>query len=423
MKLNRAFIVLIIVLMVVMLLFETTAPNRYRWDDYSQSHFSKQPFGCYVMDSVLRASLPQGYDVVGPGNKMLEYKTLKSSKRTYLFTNNYNDFANSISSSVLNLIKDGNNVVIASDNYYFHNDINERLEFSIQSIDYKYYSSAKEELSNDELLDYVDWHPGERFSPATYRIKSAFCHHDLYLSDSSYRTLATIDKEISSYYGSYTKTITVAGIRDYGKGKVIVVSMPLIFTNYGILDNNMRPLALRLLSECGDLPVVRFDSTLTSSDDEMQAEEGSPLRYLLSHRPLRWAFYLALATLVAFVFFSARRRQRVIPVVKPPKNHMMDFVKRIGGIYFQRHDNLDLLIKKCAMFSNTVRAKTMIDLNNYDHIDEEFQALASRTGIPFEELKKQIYDLWSETHLADISDERLKELIDVMNNILKKINI
>ena len=67
MKFNRAFIVIIIVLMAVILLFEISAPNRFSWDDYSQSSNSKNPFGCYVMDSVLKASLPQGYEVLGAG--------------------------------------------------------------------------------------------------------------------------------------------------------------------------------------------------------------------------------------------------------------------------------------------------------------------------------------------------------------------
>ena len=106
-----------------------------------------------------------------------------------------------------------------------------------------------------------------------------------------------------------------------------------------------------------------------------------------------------------------------------PVEYVLDFVKRIGGIYFQRHDNVDLLIKKCAMFSNSVRSKTMIDIENYDHIDEELRALSSRTGIAFDELKKQIYEVWGATHADKISDEQLKQHIDVLNNILKKINI
>ena len=67
MKTSRLFVVVIIALMALILLFEMNAPTRFKWDETSQSHKSKQPFGCYVMDSVLRASLPQGYEVLGNG--------------------------------------------------------------------------------------------------------------------------------------------------------------------------------------------------------------------------------------------------------------------------------------------------------------------------------------------------------------------
>lgn len=433
MKFNRTFIVVIIVLMAVMLLFETNAPSRFQWDDYSQSYKSKQPFGCYVMDSVLRASLPQGYEVLGSEIEMCFDDEHKSEKHTFLFTNNYNNFYDWYEIDFLEFIKEGNNVIFATDYHYTSDDIDEYLGFSCER-EYR-ASLSKEILSDSTLLDTINWHSDDRFAPATYLISSAFCQDHLVLSD-SYRTLATLTEAKYIYwnndadvvyedtgYGPPPVTITVAGIRNYGKGKVIVVCMPLIFTNYGILNENIRPFVLRLLSECGDLPVVRYDQTLMSHEAGGNMDSESPLRYLLANRPLRWALYLALATLVAFVLFSARRRQRVIPVIHPPVNHMMDFVKRIGGIYYQRHDNVDLLIKKYASFSSDVRTQAMIDIDDYDHIEDELQLLSNRTGIPFKELQKQIYDVWNATNADSISDERLQQLIDVMNNIRHKINI
>ena len=232
--------------------------------------------------------------------------------------------------------------------------------------------------------------------------------------------MATLNEKHKN--GSDGDVDTVAGIRDFGKGKIVVVSMPLLFSNYGILNDTIRPLVLRLLSQCSDLPMVRYDPSLIS-EMEQDEQEDSPLHYLLANRPLRWALYLALATVILFVLFSARRRQRVIPVIKPPVNHMMDFVKRIGGIYYKRHDNVDLLIKKYVTFGNELRTKAMINVDDYDHIDDELQSLSTRTGIPFKELQQQIYDVWSATNASSINDKRLQQLIDAMNNILQRINI
>ena len=430
MKSSRLFVVVIIGLMAVILLFEMNAPTRFRWNDFSQSHRIKQPFGCYVMDSVLRASLPQGYEVLGNGIKKYIGKKYKGGKHTFLFTNNYDKFINLFDVDFLKLIEEGNNVVLAYDNNIYYDEVqhvSEELGFYFEPIDHSYMSHFnKETLSDPSLYDTIQWHADGRFADATYIVNTAFCDNEVKLSG-AYTIIATLKRaKDPQYYYQEDRMATIAGSRYFGKGKVIIVSMPMIFSNYGILNDAIRPFVLRLLSDCGSKPIVRYDPTCISQDVDSvvnDQDQESPLRYLLANRPLRWAFYLALATLVAFVVFSARRRQRVIPVIKPPVNHMMDFVKRIGGIYYKRHDNVDLLIKKYVTFSNDLRAKAMIDIDNFDNLDDELMSLSNRTGIPFNELHQQIRDVMSATNEDSISDEKLKRLIDVMNDILHRINI
>ena len=422
MKSSRLFIVVIIALMVVIILFEMNAPARFNWDDHSQSYKSKQPFGCYVMDSVLRASLPHGYEVIGSDFEQYIGENAKPVKHTFLFTNTFEYFRPD--TNFLKMIEEGNNAIIATDyNISYYDDSTEEMGLGYKCYSNNYYYDgdyfSKESLSINASYDTVYWESGEIFAPASYPINSVFCTKELILS-SDYRILATLNEKHEN--GSDGEVDTVAGIRDCGKGKIVVVSMPMLFSNYGILNDTIRPLVLRLLSQCSDLPMVRYDPSLMS-EMEQDEQEDSPLHYLLANRPLRWALYLALATVILFVLFSARRRQRVIPVIKPPVNHMRDFVKRIGGIYYKRHDNVDLLIKKYVTFGNELRTKAMINVDDYDHIDDELQSLSTRTGIPFKELQQQIYDVWRATNASSINDKRLQQLIDAMNNILQRINI
>ena len=422
MKSSRLFIVVIIALMAVILLFEMNAPARFNWDDLSRSYKSKQPFGCYVMDSVLRASLPHGYEVIGSDFEQYIGENAKPVKHTFLFTNTFEYFRPD--TNFLKMIEEGNNAIIATDyNISYYDDSTEEMGLGYKCYSNNYYYDgdyfSKESLSINASYDTVYWESGEMFAPASYPINSVFCTKELILS-SDYRILATLNEKHEN--GSDGDVDTVAGIRDCGKGKIVVVSMPMLFSNYGILNDTIRPLVLRLLSQCSDLPMVRYDPSLMS-EMEQDEQEDSPLHYLLANRPLRWALYLALATVILFVLFSARRRQRVIPVIKPPVNHMMDFVKRIGGIYYKRHDNVDLLIKKYVTFGNELRTKAMINVDDYDHIDDELQSLSTRTGIPFKELQQQIYDVWRATNASSINDKRLQQLIDAMNNILQQINI
>ena len=84
---------------------------------------------------------------------------------------------------------------------------------------------------------------------------------------------------------------------------------------------------------------------------------------------------------------------------------------------------MDLLAKKYATFTNEVRTKAMIDIDNNDQIDDELLALSNRTGIPLNELQQHISDVKNAIQATSISDKRLQQLIDVMNDIMHRINI
>ena len=108
----------------------------------------------------------------------------------------------------------------------------------------------------------------------------------------------------------------VAMVRPWGKGEVVLVSTPLLFTNYGVLDEKNATYIFRILSQIGELPVVRTEGYMT----ETAQTQRSPLRYFLSQRPLRWAIYLSMFAILLFMVFTARRRQRAIPVVNRKTN-------------------------------------------------------------------------------------------------------
>ncbi len=51
----------------------------------------------------------------------------------------------------------------------------------------------------------------------------------------------------------------VAMVRPWGKGEIILVSTPLLFTNYGVLDEKNATYIFRILSQMGELPIVRTE--------------------------------------------------------------------------------------------------------------------------------------------------------------------
>ena len=146
--------------------------------------------------------------------------------------------------------------------------------------------------------------------------------------------------------------------RRWGKGEVILVSTPLIFTNYGMLDGKNATYIFRLLSQMGKLPIVRTEGHMKETAQVQQ----SPFRYFLAHEPLRWALYLTMITIILFMIFTAKRRQRVIPVIHEPANKSLEFTELIGTLYFQKKDHADLVRKKFSYLAEELRREIQVDI-------------------------------------------------------------
>ena len=115
-----------------------------------------------------------------------------------------------------------------------------------------------------------------------------------------------------------------------GKGEIILVTTPLMLTNYGILNDPVY--VHRLLNHLKPLPVIRTEAYMPN----INVAESSPFRELLKRPPLRWALYLVLLGIVLLMGFNARRRQRAIPVEKPPRNYQLDFIRHIGTLQYMK---------------------------------------------------------------------------------------
>lgn len=87
------------------------------------------------------------------------------------------------------------------------------------------------------------------------------------------------------------------------------------FTNYGVLDGKNAAYLFRILSQMGGFPIVRTEGYMK----ETAQVQMSPFRYFLSQPPLRWALYLSMVSILLFMIFTARRKQRAIPVIREPE--------------------------------------------------------------------------------------------------------
>ena len=161
----------------------------------------------------------------------------------------------------------------------------------------------------------------------------------------------------------------------FGKGNLYLSTNPMVFTNYGLLSNR------------GDEYVAKALSYLPASQnifwDEFQngdiQQDQSPMRVFFNYPALQWAYYIGLFSIIFFILYEMKRRQRIIPVIEPLKNSTVDFVQVVGQVYYDQRNNMNIAEKKMIFFLEHVRTNYYLKTSP---LNAEFiNRLAQKTGI------------------------------------------
>lgn len=456
MKSSRNFLFAMLVLFVLFCLLQVNLPKKFVWSP-TFSHVDKQPFGCFVFDSVLTQSLPNGYHVTKKTFFQLDQEHAKE-KISVLMVVDQQNLKQLDVKYLCNIARRGGKVmVVASSSFDDGRNADtvvvDELErtFNVRIEDGTYFSLrgilAGLKAHDNDMYDTIYWNNRETMYAAqsyrmfynmvggtlfvdsvpkvkrlAYTLSTAgydYRHDSLYVGDfTSFDTIVDEKERIERIDTFAIKKIPTAVSVPYGKGEVIFVSSPLLFTNYGMLEGNTSVYIFRLMSYLADLPVYRTEAYVKT--DAMLVAEQSPFREFIKRPPLRWALYLALLGVVLFMIFTARRRQRVIPIMSKPANRSLEFIQLIGTLYYQRKDHVDLVRKKFKLFAEELRKTAGVDISDVNTDDREYLLLAEKTGMNSDRLKKVIRQIRLVLHSeGNISVEEMRSLIDAMDTIVR----
>lgn len=456
MKSSRNFLFSMFVLFVLFCLLQVNLPKKFVWSP-TFSHVDKQPLGCFVFDSILAQSLPNGYHVTKKTFFQLDQEHAKE-KISVLMVVDQQNLKQLDVKYLCNIARRGGKVMVVASSSFddgrnadtvvvdelertFKVKIEDGMFFSLRGI------LAGLKAHDNDMYDTIYWNNRETmYAAQSYRMFYNLVGGTLFV-DSVPKvkrlayTLSTAGydyKYDSLYVGDFTRFDTIVDKKErieridtfaikkvpaavsvpYGKGEVIFVSSPLLFTNYGMLEGNTFVYIFRLMSYLADLPVYRTEAYVKT--DAMLVAEQSPFREFIKRPPLRWALYLALLGVVLFMIFTARRRQRVIPIMSKPANRSLEFIQLIGTLYYQRKDHVDLVRKKFKLFAEELRKTAGVDISDVNTDDREYLLLAEKTGMNSDRLKKVIRQIRLVLHSeGNISVEEMRSLIDAMDTIVR----
>ncbi|MDV7698533.1 hypothetical protein N6B72_16525 [Chryseobacterium soli] len=195
----------------------------------------------------------------------------------------------------------------------------------------------------------------------------------------------------------------------FGKGNIYVHSEPLFLTNYYLLKPGNIKYTQDVFSYLQDKETLWFVESNTKTSRFF-------MRFILSNPALKYAWWLFLGGLVLFIFFNAKRKQRIVPIIEPLKNTSVDFVKSIGNLYLQEGDFHDMMAKKAQYFLHKIRLDLLIDTQN---LDEDFiKKLQLKTGKPIEMIQEAVSLI---KKAQDPYSHVMKEDLAALNTILDEI--
>lgn len=243
-------------------------------------------------------------------------------------------------------------------------------------------------------------------------------------------------KALDNYFVSFDSTFTTVLGRDQlghpnfvrfdyeGGGTLYIHLAPVAFSNFFLLHKNNKAYYDNVLSYLPkNSDVVRWDDYFRyhKAGNDNSSQQGKGLfgagSWLSKQPALAQAMWLLLLLLLIIYLFESKRKQRVIPVIQPLKNASVDFVKTIGRLYYQRHDNLNLAQKMTVHFQDYVRSKYGIRASLRD---PEFEKrLAWKTGYDIKALSDLLYYINMLHDAPSVSDEGLLELNHKLEHFYK----
>lgn len=461
---SKIFVFVIAVLLIVAVLIELSVPKRFNWEPTFNPN-SKEPFGSILFDSLAKSSMKKGYTV----KHTTFYQLLKDSVKTprsIIDIHSTYKYEGLELKSMLDFVSKGNKVLICSDK--FTSEFADTLQFLYEST-YFSISSLKRAASKGLFRSnsYIIWEQDSLYPKHVYKSHADFESYFRLDKDTiyEYEPVEEVDtvveskevaegepaveerepadedirdvrvkkftiKETSHEWTPYAfSTLLYDGKkynpyhplvlrRKWGRGEIVLCSTPLLLTNYGIMNGENVSYVYRVLNMVSDYPAMRMVDIPPAEEHISQ----SPMRYFVATPPLRWALYLSLLTLLLFMIFTARRRQRAIPVVKKPENHQLEFTKLIGTLYYQDGAHGDLVRKKYTYFTEYLRREVQIDVDDEAEDDENFSMLARHTGMDEKDIRHRIRATRNACRSGlGMTVEEMTMYIDYMNEIIRGI--
>ena len=312
-KTIKLYLAGIFLLVLIILLIDTFRIKPTNWKPtYSLDY--KNPFDLYVFNREIKNIIPENR-ITRILSTPYEYIQNQTDTVTYLMIRQNMYFIGD--TVILEKVKEGSNLFVSSEN--FVRNITDSLALK--------YTEADSDLSLKKLDMLTLSLTNKNWSKADYQMKPVNNTFAFVDADAATTTILGTEKlPDGKIYPNFLKI-------KYGKGYVFIHNQPQVFTNHALLsEQSSAGYVAHLLSYIPkDRPVVWFVQGQTLNPNAPKNETG--LSVVFRYPALRAVWLLLVYGLLLYIFFNSKRRQRIVPVIKPLRNTTVEFVQTIGNLY------------------------------------------------------------------------------------------
>lgn len=413
------FGVAFILILLLFLLFRSGG-TRYDWTETYLEN--ENPYGTQVIHEILN-NYYTDYSVTDIQTSVFEELPASNTNGNYVFIGEGLYMDTSDVTQLLAFVEEGNQAFISSKTvpydlmfYVYYTECNDYYwdDYNFFRDTIGQFNLVHKNLKSENDLDFKYLQKGKTTAYNWHYIDSVhFCNEEY-----SFIQLGTLN-------GGYANFAKIK----YGAGEFYFHTNPIAFTNLQLLDEIGLNYANKVFSHLKEGPIYwdtysrvgeevsRRRNQMQNFETERSLNAEGPLSYVLSQAPLAWAWYLLIGSALLYLFFKAKRKQRIIPVYEGNKNTSLEFISTIGSLYFMQNDHKKLCIQKMKLFLAYIRNRYNIPTKE---IDEAFVSRLSNKSEVSEEYILNILKYYNNIKSSTVvSDNTLQEFHDTLEYFYK----
>ncbi len=386
---NKKYYFILVAIFIAVIVLQYFQPKPINWQR-SYSKKDKIPFGCYAIFNLLENTYATSTEVYTQDIYNLS-KLNKRAGNTLLLVNNEIDFSVLEIKSLNTFLRKGNTVLLSASNFgkiicdTFKLNIISNFGFTSQSFDSLLKKPSFEikytQNKNKILKKYI--YP-------------ALANESFFTSiDTSLFTIAAVNKN----------NMPVLIEAKIGTGRLLIGSVPDVFANIFIVNNNNRFYTYTLLSKLKNNHLIWDEYYKTYN-----RKNKGIFSFIFNNDALYMAYCISLGGLFFFMIFEIKRKQRAIKIIVPVQNSTLEFVDVISHVYYNSKNHKHIAEETIKYFYFDISKKFNLNTNSTN--ESFFTSVSQLSGIDFDKIKTLFVYCQNLKNAAILNEFDLIELND-----------